>query len=372
MVLFNYLIKYGCKFLYFFMKFKKIDNNKIVFISRLDSKKSLDFKLLEEELKKNNKNIKCVFLCKRVTSFTSDLFGNIKYTFNCLKHLSNSKVCITDSFVPAISICKHKKELKIIQIWHSMGAIKKFAYQTLGNTSGRDIKTAKILNMHMNYDYIISGSKEMTKYFAKAFNYPTKNFLNYGLPRMDYLINSEEDNKKKIFKDYPILKEKKNVLYAPTFRTTYDDKTSDLIENIDFNKFNLIVKAHARQELKLNDQVLTCDKYSAVDLISVSDYIITDYSGIAIEAAILDKKTLYYVFDYDEYKKNNGLNIDLYKEMPGCVFEDAKKLCKVLNNDSYNINTLLKYKNKYIDVQDGTSTKKIVDLVIKCMEDKNE
>ena len=253
-----------------------------------------------------------------------------------------------------------------------MGAIKKFAYQTLGNTSGRDIKTAKILNMHMNYDYIISGSKEMTKYFAKAFNYPTKSFLNYGLPRMDYLINSEEDNKKKIFKDYPILKEKKNVLYAPTFRTTYDDKTSDLIENIDFNKFNLIVKAHARQELKLNDQVLTCDKYSAVDLISVSDYIITDYSGIAIEAAILDKKTLYYVFDYDEYKKNNGLNIDLYKEMPGCVFEDAKKLCKVLNNDSYNMNTLLKYKNKYIDVQDGTSTKKIVDLVIKCMEDKNE
>ena len=50
MAIFNLLIKYGCKFLYFFMKLKKIDNNKVVFISRLSNKKTLDFKLIEEEL----------------------------------------------------------------------------------------------------------------------------------------------------------------------------------------------------------------------------------------------------------------------------------------------------------------------------------
>ena len=145
MLIFDYLIKITCKVIYFFMKIKKTKNNKVVFISRLDSKKSLDFKLIEDELKNKNPNIECVFLCKRITSFTSDFFGNIKYTLECLSNLANSKVCITDSFVLAISVVKHKKSLKVIQIWHSMGAIKKFAYQTLGNTSGRDIKTAKIL-----------------------------------------------------------------------------------------------------------------------------------------------------------------------------------------------------------------------------------
>ena len=84
-------------------------------------------------------------------------------------------------------------------------------------------------------------------------------------------------------------------------------------------------------------------------MICIADYIITDYSGIAIEAAILNKKTLYYVFDYEEYDKNTGINIDLFKEMPNCCFKDAKKLCK------------------YIDVKDGTSTKKICDLIIKCL-----
>ena len=369
MLVFDYLIKVSCKIIYFFMKFKKTKNNKVLFISRLDSKISLDFKLLEEELKRRDKNIECVFLCKRITSFTSDFLGNIKYTLKCLSNLADSKVCITDSFVLAISVVKHKKSLKIIQIWHSMGAIKKFAYQTLGNASGRDEKTAKILNMHQGYDYIISGSKAMTKYFAKAFNYDEKYFLNYGLPRMDYLLNNEEKLKKKIFKDYPILKKKLNIMYAPTFRTTYDDKTLDLINNIDFNKYNLIVKAHARQkDLDINDQILTCDKYSALDLICASDYIITDYSGIAIEAAILDKKTLYYLFDYEEYQKNNGVNIDLFKEMKGCVFKDAKDLCEYLNKDKYDMNVLQKYKNKYIDVQDGTSTKKIIDLVMSNME----
>ncbi len=368
MSIFYYLIKFVCKFLYFFMKLKKTDNNKILFISRLDSKKSLDFSLIEKKLTEENKNIKCVFLCKRVTSFTADFIGNIKYTLSCLSNLANSRVCITDSFVPAISVCKHKKNLKIIQIWHSMGAIKKFALQTIGNKSGRDEKTSLILNMHKGYDYIISGSKAMTKYFAKAFGYSTKHFLNFGLPRIDYLLNNEKDLKKKIIKEYPILKSKKTILYAPTFRTTNDDKTVDLIECFDLNKYNLIVKAHARQELKFNNNVLTCDKFSALDLISVSDYIITDYSGIAIEAAILDKKTLYYVYDYDEYKKNNGLNIDLYKEMPGCVFNDAKKLYKYIEKDKYDMKKIYNYKNKFIDVQDGSSTKKIVDFVIKCME----
>lgn len=369
MLLFNYLIKIGCNVLYFFMKFKKINNNKVVFISRLDSKKSLDFCLLEEELLKTNKNAECVFLCKRVTSLTKDFFGNVKYTFDCLNNLANAKVCITDSFVPAISIVNHKKELKVIQIWHSMGAIKKFSFQTLGNESGRDENVARILDMHRNYDYIISGSKAMTKYFSKAFNYDEKYFKNYGLPRMDYLLHNEKKLKNEIYKEYPYLKNKKVILYAPTFRTTNDDQTDELINSIDLDKYNLIIKAHARQELKHNKKVHTCDKYSALDLITVCDYIITDYSGIAIEAAILDKKTLYYVFDYEKYKKNNGLNIDLYKEMPGCVFSDAKDISKFIEKDKYDMKVLYDYKNRYIDVQDGTSTRKIVDLINDCMEE---
>ena len=308
-----------------------------------------------------------VFLCKKIDSLFNGLIGNIIYTFKCLYHLSNAKVCVTDSYTLAVSSVKHKKKLKVIQIWHSMGAIKKFGYQSVGNVSGRGKGTAKALNMHKNYDYIISGSEEMTKYFKEAFNYPEDKFLNYGLPRMDYLLNNHIKIKKKIYEKYPKLKRKINVLYVPTFRTTGDDGTLDLVKSIDFDKCNFIVKGHANQKLNTNDKVTNCVGFSSLELLSVADYVITDYSGIAIEAAIINKKTLYYVYDYEKYKINNGLNIDLYKEMPGCVFSDSKKLCDFIINGNYDMSVLNKYKNKYIDVKDGTSTKKIVDLINKCL-----
>ena len=141
----------------------------------------------------------------------------------------------------------------------------------------------------------------------------------------------------------------------------------DIVNNINFNKYNLIVKGHANQELEKNEKIFECNEFSALDLLCAVDYVITDYSGIAIEAAILNKKTLYYVFDYEEYNKNTGINIDLFKEMPKCCFKDAKKLCDYIEASKYNMSTLIKYKNKYIDVKDGTSTKKIVDLILKCL-----
>lgn len=370
MIIFDYCIKIGCSIIYFFMKLRKTNNNKVVFISRLTNEKTLDFKLLENELLKRNKKIECVFLCRRIDSFTNGFIKNIIFTIKCLSNLSNAKVCITDSYTIAVSSVMHKKSLKVIQIWHSMAAIKKFGYQSVGKVSGRDEKTAKILGMHKNYDYIISGSKEMVKYFSLAYGYNEKVFLNYGLPRIDYLLNNEKVIKNRIYKEYPYLKKKKNILYAPTFRTTKDDKTTELINALDNEKFNIIIKSHANQRLNTGNKIYTCDKFSALDLITISDYIITDYSGIAVEAAILNKKTLYYVYDYEKYKKNNGLNIDIYKEMPGCVFNETKSLSKFISKGSYDMKTLLKYKNKYIDVQDGTSTKKICNLIEKCMRDK--
>ena len=92
--MFNYLIKVGCRFFYFFMKFKKIKNNKVVFLSRLTNEKTLDFKLLEKELSKN-KNVELVFLCKRIENMSDDIIGNFIYTLKCLNHLADAKVCVT-------------------------------------------------------------------------------------------------------------------------------------------------------------------------------------------------------------------------------------------------------------------------------------
>ena len=47
------------------------------------------------------------------------------------------------------------------------------------------------------------------------------------------------------------------------------------------------------------------------DLLQMCAYFITDYSSLALEAAAMDKPTLFYLPDDDRYRSENGVNIDL-------------------------------------------------------------
>ena len=84
-------------------------------------------------------------------------------------HLSTSKVCVLDSYSLPVSILHHKKSLKVIQIWHSMGKIKQSGYQTLDKPSGRSSKMAKLLNMHKNYDIVVAGARAWNDAYCKSF-----------------------------------------------------------------------------------------------------------------------------------------------------------------------------------------------------------
>lgn len=98
--------------------------NKITFISRQSNEPVLDFVILNEKLVKEYPKIKTVMLCKKIEN-------KILYMFHILKqmyHIATSKVVILDSYCIPISVLKHKKNLKVIQMWHAVGSMKKFGY----------------------------------------------------------------------------------------------------------------------------------------------------------------------------------------------------------------------------------------------------
>ena len=51
------------------------------------------------------------------------------------------------------------------------------------------------------------------------------------------------------------------------------------------------------------------------ELMIMADIIISDYSSLPIEASLLDKPTLFYVYDEEKYDKIRGLN-QFYKAIP--------------------------------------------------------
>lgn len=66
--------------------------------------------------------------------------------------------------------------------------------------------------MHKNYDYVISGSKEMNLFFAHAFDVPIEKVKDIGTPSADYLLKENKSMVKKLFDKYPQLK-KKQIFY---------------------------------------------------------------------------------------------------------------------------------------------------------------
>lgn len=363
------------KIIYGFLKLFPVDNNKVLFCSRQSNSVPLDFKLLQEEIAGRSSDVKFVTICRNIGSGAGDY---IRFGLQLLKsmyHLATARVCIIDSYWPAVSLLNHKKSLTVIQIWHAIGKIKKSGHASVGAVSGRSTDSAKLLNMHENYDYIIAGAKVWNDYYCESFGVEEDVLLNYGLPRIDYLINTADANRERFFAENPQLKEKKIILYAPTFRRNMEAKWDQIIDKVDYSKYALIIKNHPSQRIygeKPQGDVHYFDDWKTMDLISVCDYVITDYSAIALEAAVLNKRTYYWAYDYKEYLENNGLNIDLNEAAPGHVFKDIDELMKSIDEGGYNDAVLDAYRRKYLPEDLGTSTEKITDLVIKSMiEGKN-
>ena len=378
-----YISRIGLRVIYFFIKIFTIQKNKVTMLSRQSNNINIDFDLIKDELEKinisnenngiriNNKKLQIKVLCKKIPS---GLLGKISYCFymlKCIYHIATSKMCIIDGYNIAISVLKHKKNLKVIQIWHAMGAIKKFGYQVLDKEEGSSSKVARIMKMHANYDLITCTSEETRKIYSEAFNTDINKIEILGMPRIDYILEKDGKINKKIenlYKDYPKLKEKKNIVYVPTFRKNETINIEQVISKVDKEKYNLIVRLHPLDKTKIESEYVIDGRYNTFDLIKMADYVITDYSAIAFETATLNKPLFFYLYDIDKYENSRGLNVNLKEEMESSTKQNIKDIIEIIENNTYNYEELKNFREKYIQTVNINNTKRIVEYVRKCIE----
>ncbi len=370
-----YIMKFCLNFIYTFLKLLPTKKDKVLFLSRQSNTLTLDFQRIQDRLKKDMPYIKMVTLCHRLEGEQSG--GLVAFALSTLKsmyHMATAKVCVLDAYWPAVSILHHKKQLQVIQIWHALGKIKQSGYQTLGKASGRSKEMAELMNMHGNYDYIIAGGKAWNPYYCQSFNTSADKLVNCGLPRIDYLLETAEANRQAVLKAYPEFENKKVILYAPTFRKNIELRWEELAQVLSDpsgakDEYVLIVKGHPNQKLDITGYrgLYNCPEFQSVELLAACDYLITDYSAIAIEAAVLNKPTYYFVYDYEEYREKNGMNIDLFQEMPGCVYRSGRELMEKLSSCVYPQASLDGYREKYLPENLGTSTEQLCALIKNCL-----
>ena len=351
----------------------------IALLSR-QSARPFDFELLEPALRRAFPDYKLVWCC---VAHGGEM--TVPLMLKQLWYVATAEVCLVDGYVPAVSIPRGPRRSACIQLWHALGAIKKFGFQSLHTAAGRSPEAARAFSMHAGYGCIVAGLSGAVPAFAEAFGYPESAFLPLGLPRCDYLLRPEYagmraersaalaaeiaalpavgEGDASIAHDGPALDEPRGdqregvgadcttrtrtnrpvVLYAPTFRKNNANPAwlADAVCALDASlpaEVALLISAHPLDVEHLEGRALTprvrvVHGTATIDALAVADYVVTDYSAVAFEAMLASVKTYFYVPDIEEYRNSPGLNVDPLRDAPGISTADAEALAHLVADD---------------------------------------
>ena len=307
--------------------------------------------------------------------FEYNFFYKDKISFNAFKKLATSRfVFLNDNFFP-LAFMNFKNETKVVQLWHAPGASKKFG----GSVAGPD-DVSMLLRISKNTDFLISSSKKIEDYYAEAFQIDKSKIKALGLPRLDYYFENHDLNKLKedFCKRYDIDSNKKIILYAPTFRE--EEKYNNVFNYLNLKKFNEVlgsdyvlalrlhpkIKDFYKENIESIEKYVDCSDYpSEQELMMLSDVLITDYSSIMIEFAVLNRPIMFFVYDLDNYlKTERGFYYDFKKTVPGKLVYNSDELINAIKNNDFDKDKISSFTKTQFDAIDGKSSKRVVDFLL--------
>lgn len=348
------------RFLYYPMKKLRKTKDKIVWLSRQSGVKSEDMRLLSERISQISPQTQQVFRLRKLDKGENATLSYVFSIIGDMWHLANARVAVCDSYSVSISCLNHKDELKIIQIWHALGAVKQFGFQSLGKENGRDTGLATVLNMHKNYDVVIAPSCEAARFYSEAFCCGEEKIVIALLPRVDIILD-RTCRKKEFLSKNPSFFDKKLCLYLPTFRGSAHRIAVELSNA--FSECCDVAPIICPHPLSGSQDRNYNGDFSVYDLMKIADEIITDYSASAFEAALLCKPLWFYAPDYDDYVRAQGLNVDIKTAVNGAFFADAKKLVEAVKIGNYDFESLKDFREKYVTYKDVDNTGKLANII---------
>ena len=350
--------------------------NKITFLSRQSNEPTADIALLSDYMGEKYPDIEICILAKKLSGA-----GYVFHVVRQLYHIATSKVLVLDSYCIPACCLKHKEGTRVLQMWHASAAIKQFGYQTIGKAEGHSAETAQIMCMHRNYDYVTCPSEATGRLFCQGFNVDSSVLRFLALPVIDTITEPDPQLAADMRREYGLDEEpcegKETVLYVPTMRRLKDVDIRPLIENFDFDRFNLVVKLHplnnnigdraaldslVRSAGGHPSQLITGSSHKSFDWIGVCDRIITDYSALGVEGSLAGKPLYYYVYDIDEYLEQAGLNINPLEEMPSCSAVTSEELMQIMKAE-YDFDALGRFRDRYFRVPVTECTRRMAEFI---------
>ena len=288
--------------------------------------------------------------------------------------MAQSKFIIVDDYEPLVYVLKLREGQQLIQVWHAMGAFKRFGY-------GRQSAEKNSLT-HKNYTQAICSSPDIAPIYAEAFGISQDKIIPVGSPRTDLFFDEAYVSaaKERLYQKEPRLRGKKICLFAPTFRgenvndAAYPPQFFDAeaFANALGEDWAVIIKMHPFVKTPMNIPESVSgrvfdfgDEREINDILFITDVLVTDYSSVIFENAIIGNAAVLYAPDLADYDNGRGFYYNYSAYACGDVVSSFDELAPAVLRATADNEKMLEFKKHFVSLCDGESCKRFVDEILK-------
>lgn len=280
---------------------------------------------------------------------------------------------ITNDAFPVWAV--HRWNQKWMNTWHAGMNYKHIGFDYLAPMSPIAAKIYKMTNCQP--DFYLSGSEFFTEDTSKSFRFDKSVFVPTGLPRNDVFFEDHKDIAEKIRKFYNIDKDKKLVIFAPTFRRgmksdTYGmdfEKVCDALNKRFGDKWVMLFRNHnfVKGKQKYTGAIDVSAYHDMQELMCAADVLISDYSSCLYDFCMSRRPAFVYAPDLDNYMNNDRSFAYPIEKWPYPIAKSNEELVEAIENFdekdfAAKVEAHLKDGGAY---DNGTASKQAAELIAK-------
>ena len=319
------------------------------------------------------------------TSFKADrsVKRSLKeYMRQCI-YLATSKYIFLEDYAECTAFMHVRKSQELIQLWHGSGAFKKFGHSRAGEGSPERIHPG-----YKRYTKIFVSSGFIRLCYSEAFNVPPERVIAAGVPRTDVFFDEKykEEKIKAFYERCPEACKKKVIVFAPTYRGAKVGDASYGFEKLDLDmlykalheEYVFIIKWHPALYNNISTgkvKGFDLERYKGFaydlsdvrevnDLLFAADILITDYSSVIFDYALLKKPIIYFAYDLEEYENTRGLYFPFPDYVYGDVARNTSELITAVRNGHFDKEKHRVFTEKFISANDGRAAEKVLKNVL--------
>lgn len=280
-----------------------------------------------------------------------------------------------------------RKETKIVQLWHGCGVFKKIGLSTIDKKNFKSKETYDEFPEYNNYSIVTIASPELSWVFEEFMGIKKEEGIiqPIGVSRTDEFFDPQylENCYRTLYEVIPAAKDKKVILYAPTYRgvgvkrETPNELDIKMFAEALSDEYILIFKHH--QTVKELPEIpepyrdtfaydMTRGKGMSInDLMAVADICISDYSSVVFEYSLFERPMMFYVYDLEDYIDERGLYYDFDEITPGPLCKTNEEMIDYIRHvdERFDKQEVTDFKNRFMCCCDGHATERILEFIEK-------